>query len=335
VYFVYGLRIQSDRALHGVLPLASDSGAAPDIQLTFAGESAIPPEWEALPWRLARELLGEGWSLRAWTAAGAGGLAHRQEARLGQDITTLLFNADGSRLRVHWRQASADAAAFWEDLSAWVLDAALGFAARLRGWPVLHGNVIVAGGRAIGLLGHKGTGKSTLAAAFLAAGCPLLADDHVVLKPEGAAFLAQPGPPRLRLWPNSLPVLSAQADDLSRAYSYLEKRLVDLAPGADGPLPRHHGAPLPLRALYILEPRDPERDAPAIESLPPAAALHQALVFRWSRVPLAPEQSAAEFAALAQLARAIPIRRVLRPDGLNTLGQVARAIREDALSHAS
>ncbi|TRZ87060.1 hypothetical protein D4R89_10230 [bacterium] len=327
------MRVRSNRALHGVLPSKYDVRAAADVQLTFAGTSAIPAEWEALPWRLARELLGDGWALRSWMASSARGVAHRLETCLGRDKTTILFNADGSRVRIHWNHSAPYTGAFWEDMSAWVIEAALGFAARLRGWPVLHGSVVVTDGRAIGLLGHKGVGKSTLAAAFLADGCPILADDHVALKQEGAGFIAQPGPPRLRLWPASLPVLATQADDLPRAYSFLEKRLVKLTPDAGNPLKRHQDAPLPLRALYILEPRDPVRIETEIEPLPPAAALHQALVFRWSRVPITSEHAAAELGALARLTQTIPIRRVRRPDGLDTLGQVVRAIREDAISH--
>ena len=46
---------------------------------------------------------------------------------------------------------------------------------------VLHGSAVSIGGRAQVFLGDKGTGKSTTAAALIAAGFPLIADDVVVL----------------------------------------------------------------------------------------------------------------------------------------------------------
>lgn len=78
-----------------------------------------------------------------------------------------------------------------------------GFDARLIGLPllgpviacwfhrsgslVLHGSAVAIGGRAHVFLGDKGSGKSTTAAALIAAGFPLIADDVVVLdrRPDG------------------------------------------------------------------------------------------------------------------------------------------------------
>ena len=48
---------------------------------------------------------------------------------------------------------------------------------------------------AIGILGDSGYGKSTLAAALIEAGLPLLTDDLLVLLPEGDDLMAQPGTP--------------------------------------------------------------------------------------------------------------------------------------------
>ena len=50
---------------------------------------------------------------------------------------------------------------------------------------VLHGAAIVRDGRALLLLGHSGTGKSTLAVSALEAGWQALADDVVIVHPDG------------------------------------------------------------------------------------------------------------------------------------------------------
>ncbi len=325
-YIVFGINIRSNRALHGVLPINFGNAAAPDLRLTFAGPGPLPAEWAALPWRVERELQGEGWAMRTWAASGPHGVWHRLVTHLGENETTLLFSPDGAELAVYWQRAEPESDDFWEDISGWVLDSALGFVAHLRGWPVLHGSAVVVDGAAVGLLGHKGAGKSTLAAAFVAAGCPLLTDDHVVVKPEDGVFKVQPGPARLRLWPTSLPVLAKHAEDLPRVYSYLEKRLFEVDQAGKAAC---GAGVMPLRALYILEPRDPDRAVALLETLAPAAALHQALVFRWNRSIISQEHAAQQLTALAQLTQSIPVRRIHRPNGLETLGQVMRAIRED------
>lgn len=329
-YSIYGLHIQSNRVLSGVLPVACGGPAAPDLRLTFAGSMApIPAEWVQQPWSLQRELQGAQWAFRTWAVANPHGPCFRMDTYREQDETTIFFDAHGTDLWVYWQQGGADAEAFWRDLSGWVVDAALGFAARLRGWPVLHGSVVAAGGGAIGLLGHKGAGKSTLAAAFLAAGSPVLADDHLVLRQTGANLMAQPGPPRLRLWPTSLPVLAQAQEDLPRVYSYLEKRQVELERSAAGGAEGFQAAALPLRAIYLLEPRDPARTAPQVEPLAPAAGLHQLLVYRWGTQLISPEHAARELSGLAQLTQSTPVRRIHRPDDLNSLGRLVQAIQED------
>ena len=50
---------------------------------------------------------------------------------------------------------------------------------------VLHGAAIVRDGRALLLLGHSGAGKSTLAVSALEAGWQALADDVVIVHPDG------------------------------------------------------------------------------------------------------------------------------------------------------
>src|SRR5690606_16473868 len=50
-----------------------------------------------------------------------------------------------------------------------------------QGLLVLHGSAVVIDGEAHAFLGDKGSGKSTTAAALIAAGLPLVADDVVAL----------------------------------------------------------------------------------------------------------------------------------------------------------
>lgn len=312
-----------------MVPRPAPAPGQADVELTFAGGGAVRPEWQGLSWRPAREMRGENWSMAVLTAPSGDGIRHRLCTRLGRDETNVYFSPDGARVSLHWSHQSPDDEARLSDLSTWALDAALGFSARLRGWTVLHAASVVVDGKAVGLVGDKGAGKSTLAAAFISEGFPALADDHTVLREEDGAFAVQPGPPALKLWPSSAPVLAKEVGDLPRAYSFIEKLRVDLGVGAGGEPGRFHDSPAPLRALYVLEPRDPARTGVTVEPLPDAAALHRLMVYRWSRHTVTPEHAAAELGTIARLVQTVPVLRVRRPDGFGTLPQVVRAICSD------
>ena len=59
------------------------------------------------------------------------------------------------------------------------------------------------GGSAVAFLGDSGFGKSTLAAALLRKGYPLLTDDVMVLSFKGQDVLAHPSLARIKLTPES------------------------------------------------------------------------------------------------------------------------------------
>ena len=89
-----------------------------------------------------------------------------------------------------------------------VVGPGLGVVLHRRGRLVLHGSAVDVGGRAVVLLGEKGAGKSTTAAALLARGHALLTDDLVALaeRPGGGSDglpAVAPGPTQMKLWPES------------------------------------------------------------------------------------------------------------------------------------
>lgn len=124
-----------------------------------------------------------------------------------------------------------------------LLGAGLGLLLHQRGCLVLHASAVCAGGSAVLLLGHKGHGKSTTAAALCMRGHRLVADDvvSVTFDPDGRAYV-QPGLSQVKLWSDA-----AAAIDLSRSpsrlHSDLDKFVVPL-----------RGVPnaLPIRAAYVL-----------------------------------------------------------------------------------
>ena len=94
-----------------------------------------------------------------------------------------------------------------------------------RGLYVLHASAVAVDGKAVALLGDKGAGKSTTAAAMIAGGHSLLADDVVAVDfsdPEAPLILSAFG--QLKLWADasaSLPQFGQR--DRGRLYGGLDK----------------------------------------------------------------------------------------------------------------
>lgn len=88
-----------------------------------------------------------------------------------------------------------------ESFHTYLLGQILSFAVLEQGMEPLHGSAVEVEGRAIAFLGDCGYGKSTLAAAFVKAGYPLLTDDLIVLKKEFEnCYHVLPGASRIKLF---------------------------------------------------------------------------------------------------------------------------------------
>lgn len=327
VYCLYSLLLESPRPLCHVAPVAHAIDEPPDIVLSCAQSYASLPEWTNTSWSPIREVTGPGWRLALSTALPGGDAVLRLDTRRYGDDTTVIFGRNAAQIAIAWSSTHGDAEGFWRELSSWILGSVLGFAMCLRGLPTLHGSVVAVDGRAVGLLGVSGAGKSTLAAAFVSAGHSMLADDHLVVGGGAQGFNALPGPPRLRLWASSLPVIE-NAQDAPTIWSDDDGKL-HVAPAVAA----YCGQPQPLAALYVLMPREPDRTHVAIERLTPAAALNALMNQRFCMSPFSPTYAAESMAALSALVQRTPVNMLYRPHGLETLPGVVDAICEDTKGH--
>ncbi len=318
-YLFYGLRLRSPQPLVGVEPVAVATTTPADLTLTLCPQANPPSAWQALAWMAIRAQSGPGWSLDLAAAPVNSPVVLRLTTRLADDVTLSFFSPGATEISLYWQQQPADNAQFQLDLSGWIMGSLLGYAMCLRGLPTLHGAAVAAHGRALGLLGPSGAGKSTLAAAFVAAGHTVLADDHLVVGP-GPSALA--GPPRLRLWPTSMAVLEAVPNMAPHLRSTEGKLFV--APTASP------AAPQPLAAIYLLMPHDPQRTTLLSEELGPAAALSALMSQRFCLAPLTADYPAQSMAALARLVQQVPVRRLYRPYGLADLPATVAALVEAA-----
>lgn len=193
-----------------------------------------------------------------------------------------------------------------EDAATYLLGPVMGFVLRLRGILPLHASGIAIDGHAIALIGAPGAGKSTTAAAFAKLGFPILSEDVVALTEQENTFWAQPGYPRINLWPASAKALFGADDALPLVTPAWGKRF--LALGENGF--RFQGEPLPLAAIYLLGDRDSEAKAPSIESLHGMRRFMTLVDNTYVNYALDGAMRTKEFDVLGRLAESVPLLSV-------------------------
>ena len=240
------------------------------------------------------------------------------------------FYRDGARFTV--RRDGSEVWADWpedyaiEDACTYLLGPIMGFVLRLRGITCLHASAISLGDCAIALAGSPGVGKSTLAAAFARNGFPVLSDDVVALADQGRQFLAQPGYPRVNLWPDSVHAVFGSDDALPRITPTWDKRYLGLAQNGCS----FAAEPLPLRAVYILGTREPTLALPVIKEVAGSEAFMALVANTYMNYLLDREMRRQEFDLLGRVAASVPIKYVRSGANASGLAGLREAIVADA-----
>lgn len=190
------------------------------------------------------------------------------------------------------------------DLELWRNGTLYAAIAALNGLYPLHASAVAHEGQVYAFTGPAGAGKSTLVAALSARGFAQFCDDTLILDPsEHGAPLCLPGHKRLKLWREGAELAGVNAGE--QVASDYAKHFVEPVAGA-------MTEPLPLAELIFLAAGSPAAIDP-IEGGERIARLdddhYTAHLWR-----LANELTrSARFAALAALARRVPMRRLVRP----------------------
>ncbi|MGJ7457398.1 hypothetical protein ACR80S_12630 [Halomonas sp. MA07-2] len=133
------------------------------------------------------------------------------------------------------------------DVRLYLLGSALGALIHQRHWLPLHISAVQTPAGVWGFAGDSGAGKSTLAAwMHYRYGWKVVSDDVGVIKPEESLPILYPGPPRLKLWKDTLERLGIDRAGLVRDLTRKEKFHLN----------RHRGFTRksePLKALVMLE----------------------------------------------------------------------------------
>jgi hypothetical protein len=128
-----------------------------------------------------------------------------------------------------------------------------------RGGFVLHASSVAFGGRAWVFCGHRGIGKSTLAAALCQAGCTFVNDDVCRIEPDGTERpVVWPDGRRLKLLDESIAGLDLEGWRRDVVQRGIGKYYVEpCGPQAD--------RPVPVGAIYILNDEGPAGEASIVQ----------------------------------------------------------------------
>ncbi len=308
-YALYGLTLESNRAMPGLPPARGDDDV---VNVDFAGPTERDPEtppfstngFETL-WHVAVET----WLL-AYRAAGVDG------------YYWTLRHDGGARVTVRW-----DSDALLPDIPAVLQGPGIAASLHLRGVPLLHGCVIDIDGGAIVIMGPPGTGKSTTAAALVRAGFPLVSDDLAAVVLREADVLVHAGYPRLRLFADSAAATGWDLSQLSRTFVTPllgDKRSVDLGAGS------FTANPLRVRAVYVLQPRRAGGGAPVVTAIERGAAWGTLAQNVYSLRFLDADRRFRAVRDCAAIAARVPLRSVQAGDDLDALPRLVEVLADDA-----
>ncbi len=222
---------------------------------------------------------------------------------------------DGAEIVIDRKPGATDSA-----VRLYLLGPVLAVLLHQRGLIVLHASATIINGQAVAFVAEKGTGKSTLAAAFHAQGHGIVADDLVPVDcdtPTGP--MVHPGFPQLKLYPEAAQQLGDRGTDLPKLLDHYEKR----ARRSDRDFPQHQ---LPIRRVYVLRNGEDER----IEPMPLRAAFGE-LVRHSFVLPLlkATNTQGIHFRQAVQLASLLKVQILQRRRSLALLPGVVHMVEAD------
>lgn len=196
----------------------------------------------------------------------------------------------------------------------------------LSGILALHASAVAVEDVAVGFLASNQGGKTSLAAALSQLGHGILTDDVLAIRRTDALFVAAPGFPQMRMWPDLAEHFFGPTPELQLYHPGYDKLRVPVGPDGVGSFCRE---PRRLQVLYLPD-RATEATAVEIEPVASSAAVIELIrnTFGILSVEVLGRQSERlEF--IATMLGQVPVRRLAFPSGLDRLPAVADAILAD------
>jgi len=169
----------------------------------------------------------------------------------------------------------------------------------------IHGSSFAKGGRGFIISGESGAGKSSLTTAFCLNGDDFLTDDVTPIEFINEEPQILPYSDRIKLWEDSLKQLQKEADPLKKIMPDEEKFYF--------PVKRTHSEKIPLKALFIIEPKEIQKtNIQPVEKIMAIPALQNQIYRYWFLAGI-PHLKEIYFHKLASIGRQIPVFQVERP----------------------
>jgi hypothetical protein len=307
-YEAFGLAIRSNRPLPG---LHSSETTRVDLDVEFVEDRA--PEVDELAAATTAshgsgsiQVCGDGTRLLLLASHG------------GERAWSMRVSGDGRSIEVRWRGPIEFA-----DIAAFVEVSGISTALALRGVPLLHACAVDTGRAAFLVLGPGGAGKSTVAAAAVAAGYPVLTDDIAAVGGSGADVHVHPGSRHVRINEDTASAFGWDPAELQRVFA-----TPDLPPKLLAPASASNGAlsagARRVASIFVLGPR---HAAPVtIDPLAPAEALAALLGNTFGDRVVDQRARAALLPFWTQVARHVPVLTVGASDDLASARSLVEAL---------
>ncbi len=302
VYCLFGLRIRS--ALPLPCPIANDRESGADVELIESTEEQIATLCRGTPTFLDDDGYWQDTLFEDGTAR-----VHWREH------FEFVVSGDGSR--VLWRKWDG---ASNEALFTYLLGNVLSYCLLARGTEPLHATSVVVDGKAIALLGDSGYGKSTLAAAFLTRGYPLLTDDLLMLEFRDQTVLAHPSLARIKLTPQSADAFFQGRRSIPMN-GFTHKMIFALDQH------QHMPHPVPLFAMYLLPVKSGK--SVSMRQVRGRAGFLPIIQNTFNNSVLTPQRIKRQFAFSSHLVKTVPVKRLSYAKRLDYLPSVVDAILAD------
>ncbi len=210
-----------------------------------------------------------------------------------------------------------------EAMLAYLLVDALSFSMVRLGWEPLHATAVATTRGVAAFAGNSGAGKSTLAAAFVQGGAKLVTDDMLIMTHDGHAWLAQPGPPRIKLYRDMTRRIFGTAERGVPMNAVTEKLIIPLGPE------QTVTTPAAVAGLYILNDDGSTTQPPLIERLSPSRAFPRVLANTAGHYPCEPARLRRQLEFASGLVRDVPVRALSYPRKTDEMLHVRDAVLAD------
>ncbi len=207
--------------------------------------------------------------------------------------------------------------ASWDEFSAFILGTVFGALLHQRRLLPLHGSSVIYRTKGLIFAGTSGTGKSTLAAAFIHKGAQLLADDISLICFNGGKPEIVPAFPGMKIWEDSLRQLGKNPEEYRPIRENLKKYLY--------PVKKYHDQQIAVDHVFVISSHNREtfeiKDLQGIEKF--NALKNNTYFFRGMNKTGILEK---HFQMCNILAQNVPVSHVTRPNGSFRIDELIKEI---------